>query len=201
MYEVGRYPRRISSYLPNDTSEEDEAEDEDENDWEHYNDWAASSNNGYISEPSISNLLPHRLGAVVTGDSTEEKSQLVSSAEKRLVDSVSEYSRLLREQKIIFRFRGDLGALRTGLQRLPKLKRVLVLDRSMGPLERPPNLWDPFEFQWYQKWSAQLCEGTARPKTLMMKVEGFELVNGIFEASSTYLSHFTSTHLSCDIWF
>lgn len=164
MYEVGRYSRRISSYFPNDTSEEDEAEDEDENEWKNQNDGAVSSISGHTTEPSTSNLPPHRLGAIMTADSIEDKSKLASSAENSLVDSVSEYSRLLCEQKTIFRFRRDLGALGAGLQRLSKLKRILVLDRFMGSLERPPILWDSFEFQWYQKWSAQLCEGTARPK-------------------------------------
>lgn len=178
MDEVERYPRRISSYFPGEFSNEGEIEDEAENEWsewKRYDDSAANSDNG----ASASQLPPYGSGTVVTAGAAQRRSQSTSLAVESLVDRAAKYRRLLREQKAIFRFRKDLGALCTGLRRLPRLRKVSVLYHF------PSLHGDPFGFSWYKKWSAQLCEGTTRQRdcwTLTIEVESLELGNGISEA-------------------
>lgn len=58
-----------------------------------------------------------------------------------------------------------MDVLRTGLQRLPNLKQISVLDRFCAWLDFAPFLWAANEFQWYLDWLGEFRPSIANPST------------------------------------
>lgn len=78
-------------------------------------------------------------------------------------ESASRYSELLRQQNDILDQGMDLEILAIGLRLMPNLRSLAVLDGFNQRPDWEPFLWDLEEFDWYEDWSAELCEGIADP--------------------------------------
>ena len=78
-------------------------------------------------------------------------------------DGLSGYSMLLRNQNTILDEGQDLEALRRGLQQLPNLKRIMVLDEFEWTPDFHPFQGDPCEFDCFLWWPGRAFRDAASP--------------------------------------
>ncbi|KAL8826424.1 MAG: hypothetical protein Q9191_003812 [Dirinaria sp. TL-2023a] len=147
----------------------------------------------------------HGSGSASTDATNESK----ASFEEAYRVSISRYSSLLREQNQILNEGKDLALLRTGFKQLRKLKRILILDKFNEPVEYLHFHWDIWEFDWYEKWSAELYKGIAQPTPWWVAditnrgtrlrdfPWGFESVTHLLLAAKEYVPQLRELYVGC----
>ena len=94
----------------------------------------------------------------IAGLLPEEQRRLL---EEVLNESLRQYKCRLQEQTSIIASRRDFEVLCAGLERLPKVTQMSVMDRFEHPLDSQPFMWSQHE--WYNKWFSEQHKATARP--------------------------------------